>query len=356
MRICTPFLLCASAFTFVLAAPSAHPQASGPSSAQVHLVITDTALRNDQELPPLRKEDLQVKLSKKVVTPTALIPAQGDQGGLQLMILVDDTLDQSVGNNLNDLREFIAGLPQGTQVGVAYMSNATINIAQNFTTERDLAAKAIRLPRGNLGAMDSSFFSLISLLKGWPQQKVRREVIMVTDGIDRLHGERPSMATSGTGINSSYGANLGGSPNYSAKYGRPAPPTVYHSMPTISQDAQTASELSQRYNAVVFTIYSNGVGRAGRSQWDQQLGLGNLTLLADETGGECFSLSTTQPVSFKPYLDRIQSYINNQYYLVLDAPLGKKDSLQRVDVRTNQKNSEIYAADNVWVPKPTAAK
>jgi len=351
----THLLVLAAATALVLAGPPAHPQAAA-SAAQVHLVITDTALRNNQELPPLRKEDLQVKLSKKVVDPAALIPAQGDQGGLQLMILVDDTLNQGVGNNLNDLREFITALPQGTQVGVAYMSNATISILQNFTTDRDLAAKAIRLPRGNLSAMDSSFFSLISLLKGWPQQKVRREVIMVTDGIDRLHGERPRAA--GPATMGGYGANMGPGfgANPSARNPRGNIPTVYHSMPTLSQDAQTASELSQRYNVVVFTIYAPGVGRAGRSQWDEQLGIGNLTELSDETGGECFSLSTTQAVSFKPYLDRIQSYINNQYYLVLNAPPGKKDSLQRVDVRTNQKDSEIYAADNVWVPNKPAEK
>jgi len=343
----THLLVLAAATALVLAGPPAHPQAAA-SAAQVHLVITDTALRNNQELPPLRKEDLQVKLSKKVVDPAALIPAQGDQGGLQLMILVDDTLNQGVGNNLNDLREFITALPQGTQVGVAYMSNATISILQNFTTDRDLAAKAIRLPRGNLSAMDSSFFSLISLLKGWPQQKVRREVIMVTDGIDRLHGERPR--TVGPANMGAFGAGP------SAGNPRGNLPVVYHSMPTLSQDAQTASQLSQRYNVVVFTIYAPGVGRAGRSEWNDQLGIGNLTQLSDETGGECFSLGTSQAVSFKPYLDRIQSYINNQYYLVLRAQPGKKDSLQRVDVRTVANNSEILAPDNVWVPNKPAEK
>lgn len=348
------FLVFATATAFAFGAPHAHSQTEATATtAQVHLVITDTALRNNEELPPLRKEDLQVKLSKKVVTPAALIPAQADQGALQLMILVDDTLDQGVGNNLSDLREFITALPQGTQVGVAYMSNAGINILQNFTTDRDLAAKAIRLPRGTLSSMDSSFFSLISLLKGWPQQKVRREVIMVTDGIDRLHGERPSGFAAGPGFGPMYGA---GGPNYSAANRRPGITPVYHSMPTLSNDAQTAAELSQRYNVVVFTIYAPGVGRAGRSQWDQDLGIGNLTQLSDETGGECFSLGRMQQVSFKPYLDRIQSYINNQYYLVLDAQRGKKDSLQRVDVKSVAKNSEILAPDNVWVPAKPAEK
>jgi hypothetical protein len=33
--------------------------------------------------------------------------------------------------------------------------------------------------------MDSPYLSLFSLVKGWPQQNVRHEVLMVTGGIDR---------------------------------------------------------------------------------------------------------------------------------------------------------------------------
>jgi hypothetical protein len=86
------------------------------------------------------------------------------------------------------------------------------------------------------------------------------------------------------------------------------------------------------------------------------LGLSGLTKVADETGGECFSLSTTQLVSFKPYLDRLLKYLDNQYYLVFQTTQGKKDSLQRVNIKTAAKNSEILAADNVWVPGPPKAE
>ena len=44
----------------------------------------------------------------------------------------------------------------------------------------------MRLPLGSTGASDSPYLSLISLLKGWPENKMRREVLMVTDGVDRL--------------------------------------------------------------------------------------------------------------------------------------------------------------------------
>ena len=310
------------------ATPSAHPQDNvDAAGVQVHLVITDMALQQDKELPRLQKEDVKVKLGKNAATVTQLIPARDESAALQLMILIDDTLNTSaVGNNLNDLKEFISAQPASTIVAIGYMSNAGVNIAQNFTADKDTAVKAIRLPRGSLSTMDSPYLSLISLVKGWPQQKVRREVLMLTDGIDRLRGEKPEPSRLG-----------------------PAFGPVYHSMPTISTDADSASEASQRHNVIVSSLYSPGVGRAGRSSWDLQLGLSGLTKIADETGGECFSLGTSNAVSFKPYLDQLQKMLNNQYYVVFQAAPRKKAGLQRVKIQTELSNSEILAPDNVWV-------
>jgi len=302
-------------------------QNAAPSTVQVHFVITDTALRDDAELPRLQKEDVKVKQGKNFLQVTQLIPAQGDNATLQLMILIDDALNTSVGNNLNDIKEFISAQPASTVVGVGYMSNASVNVVQNFTADKDLAGKAVRLPRGGFSTMDSPYLSLISLVKGWPQQNVRRVVLMVTDGIDRLRGEQPRSSRMGP----SFG-------------------TVYHSMPTISPDATSASEIGQRYNVLVSSIYAVGVGRAGRSSWDLQMGLSGLTKLADETGGECYSLSTSQLVSFKPYLERFANALSNQYYVVFQAVPGKKAGFQRIKLETELSNSEILAADNVWVP------
>jgi hypothetical protein len=169
----------------------AHSQTEGPSpAAQVHMVITDMSLGDASEVPSLSSENVQVKQSKNVLKVQQLIPARGDNATLQFVVMIDDTCDTTgIGNNLNDLREFINAQPSTTAVAVAYMSNATVQFAQNFTTDHVQTAKALRLPRGNLSSMDSPYLSLISLVKGWPQQKVRREVLMITDGIDRRRGE-----------------------------------------------------------------------------------------------------------------------------------------------------------------------
>ncbi|HKF49388.1 MAG TPA: hypothetical protein VKB38_18660 [Terracidiphilus sp.] len=315
-------------------AESLRAQESGKEASRVHVVITDAALNLEKDLPPLQASDLTVKLGKQQAQITRLVPAQGENAALQLMILIDDTLGTSIGGNLQEVKDFIKAQPPTTVVGVAYSSNTTIQLAQNFTNDHDKAAEAVRLPRGSLSSMDSPYLSLIQLVKSWPQQKVRRMVLMVSDGIDRLHGERPQAVMAGRG-------SLGG-PR--------AIGTTYHSMPTMSADADQASEVAQRYNVVVSSLYAVGIGRAGRSSWDLQIGLSGLTQLADETGGECYSLSTSQAVSFKPYLDQYQKLLNNQYYLEFEPTPGKKGSLQRVKISTQAKNSEILAPDNVWVP------
>jgi hypothetical protein len=328
MRNCT--LLCRLLLVvcvYAVNVGTAFPQEkAAPRAVQVHVVITAEAQREDSELPTLRQGDVRVTQGKTVLQVTQLIPAQGEAATLQLFILIDDTLDSRVGNNLTDLREFIGAQPATTSIAIGYMSNAGVNIVQNFTLDHALAAKALRLPRGNLSTMDSPYLSLISLVKGWQQQNVRREVLMVTDGIDRLRGEKPTA--------SQLGPNFG---------------PAYHSMPSMSPDANSASEISQRYNVIVHSFYAVGVGRAGRSSWDLQLGLSGLSKLADETGGECFSLGTSSAVSFKPYLERLQKIFDSQYFLVFLATPGKKPSLQRVKITTELSNVEIAAPDNVWV-------
>jgi hypothetical protein len=316
-------VLCALAWT----ADAAYAQdKTAAATTRVHLVITNQAERGN-DVPGIETKDVKVKMGKSFVKVNQVIPARGDNAALQLIFLIDDTLDTSIGTNLNDLREFISAQPATTAVGVAYMSNTTINVAQNFTTDHDAAAKAVRLPRGGTSAMDSPYLSLISLLKGWPEQKIRREVVLITDGIDRLRGESPSRSQLGP------------------RFG----PT-YHSMPTISADVDAASELGQKTGAIVHTIYAVGVGRMGRSTWDRQIGLSGITKLAEETGGECFSLGTTNAISFKPYLQQLQRLLDNQYYLVFQATPDKKSSLKGVKITTEVPNSEITAADNVWVP------
>jgi hypothetical protein len=327
--------------------------ARAQGAVSVHVVITDAALQGNATPPRLDISAVKVKLNKKDVKVTNVVPARGDAATLQFFILIDDTLDTSIGNQLQDLKAFIKAQPSTTLVGIGYMSNATFQLGQNFTPDHNAAINAIRLPRGNISTMDSPYLSLISLVKSWPKQNVRREVLMVTDGIDRLRGDLSGASRFGPGPEPGFGARPGQGfgPGVGAAYG-----PVYHSMPQISVDATTASEVSQRYNVIVYSLYALGVGRAGRSSTEQWMGLSGLDKVSDETGGECFSLGTSQPVSFKPYLDRISNQLANQYFLEFSGVPKGKGGLQRVNIQAEIPSSELLAPDNVWVGPPEATK
>ena len=302
-------------------------ETASPTTVPVHMVVTVEPLReSDNTVDSLSRQDVQVQQGKNRLQVTDWIPERGDQAGLQLFILIDDTSNTSIGGPFDDLRAFINAQPATTWIGVGYMRNAAVNIGQNFTTDHAQAAKALRLPLGGLGASDSPYLSLISLLKGWPENKMRREVLMVTDGIDRIRG---------------YGASAG------RGFGPRAGMQTWAAM---SPDVDSASSAAQQYGVIVHSIYCRGVGHVGRNYYDASSGQNGLAKLADETGGESFFLGVQNPVSFKPYLDRLQMILNNQYFLAFLANPGKKAGLQRVKISTEVPKVEIVSADNVWVP------
>jgi hypothetical protein len=156
----------------------------------------------------------------------------------------------------------------------------------------------------------------MDLMKRWQSNVARRAVLMVTDGIDRTGG--------GGGFG---GRSMG------------LPPS-----------ASSASDVSQRYGAQVYTIYYPGVGRASRSFYTANNAQNALSQLSDESGAESFFLGLGTPVSFKPYLDQMQNLLDNQYIVEFQAKPGKKAGLQSVKITTEVPGVELEAANNVWVP------
>jgi hypothetical protein len=313
-------------------APIVSGQAT-PATVQVHMVVTAEPLeQGDTNVAALNTDDVQVRQGRNDLKVTGWIPGRGDQAAAQLLILIDETSDHSLGSHLDELRAFIEAQPATTLVGLGYMRNTGVNILQNFTTDHALVAKALRLPLGSVGATDSPYLSLISVMKGWPENKMRRQVLMITDGIDRLHGDPGPMGPSTT------------------MRGMPLP-----TMPYISADVDSASIVAQKASVIVHSIYTRGVGRIGRSRIELDNGQNGLSKLADETGGEAFMLGYQNAVSFQPYLEQLQRILDNQYFLVFEARPGKKSDLQRVKIKTSVAKLEIVAANNVWVPVAAAS-
>jgi len=279
------------------------------------MTVTVDVVGEGKRMPEVSRDDVRVNQGRESRSVTDWVAACDDRAGLDLFILIDDASDTSLGGQLADLRAFVNSQPSTTAVGIGYMRNAVVQIAQNFTTDHAAAAKALRLPTGSTGAYGSPYLSVIDLMKRWPQNANRREVVMVTDGIDRARGG-------------------------------PRP----HGLSLISPDVDTAGTVAQRTGTIIHTIYAPGVGRLHHNFWEATNGQNGIAKLSDETGGESFFLGLESAVSFKPYLDRIQKILENQYILTFEAKPGKKAGLQAVRITTPVAGVELASADNAWVP------
>lgn len=292
---------------------SAHAQQQAPATAPVQKTVTVRVLGDNKRMPEVNREDVIVKQGNRRLNVTGWTPARGDRAGLQLFILIDDASDTSVALQYDDLRSFIKSQPATTLVGLGYMQNGTVRIAQNLTTDHDQVANSLRLPMGSVGAYGSPYLSVINLMKRWPDNSNRREVIMITDGIDRARRGYPYRRLS------------------------------------INPDVTTASTVAQRTGTIVYTIFTRGVGRLGRNFWEITNGQNGIARLSEETGGESYYLGTQNAISFRPYLDDLQLALDNQYLLEFHAVAGKKPGLQSVKLNTEVAGVELSSANNVWV-------
>ncbi|MGA2811971.1 MAG: hypothetical protein ABSG16_11265 [Candidatus Acidiferrum sp.] len=279
----------------------------------VQMTVSLRALGDNKRLPEVTRDDVIVKQGKDRLQVTGWRPAQG-QGGVDLFILIDDASDPVLGSQLDDLRSFINAQPPDTAVGVGYMRNGTVQIAQDLTTARGEAAQALRLPVASSGAYGSSYLSVIDLMKRWPDDGNRREVLMITDGIDRFRG----------------------GPHY-------------RGLRAVSPDVDSASRVAQRTGTTVHTIFARGVGRLGNNFWEIMNGQNGIAKLSDETGGQSYYFATQNAVSFKPYLDDLQQTLDNKYVLEFRVVAGKKSGPQYVKLSTEVAGVELNSADSVWV-------
>jgi hypothetical protein len=299
------------AFT-VLVSGAGHlaAQATPPANGFLARMVVTVEARHGSNVPGINREDVMVYEGHDRDQVSDWIPARGDHAALELFILLDDGSSISLGSQLEDIRQFINGQPTSAKIGVAYMQNGIARVEQNLTSDHALAAKALRLPMGIGGVNASPYFSLSDLVKRWPQSTARREVVMVTDGIDRYYG----------------------SPDMLDPY------------------VASAIEDAQRAGIVVSAIYTPGVGHYGHSYWRTYWGQMYLAQVTDETGGESYYIGLTgAPVSFVPYLDDLALRLTHQYFLAFVPKPQKKSALQPVKLMTEVPNAELVSADRVYV-------
>src|SRR5260370_34263170 len=148
--------------------------------------LTVTAVgKKDSSAPIVTKEDVRFYLNKE--RP----PVAGWKHGenLYLAVLIDDSLDSSIASQWDELKTFFAGQPDNTYILVAYARNGAAMLAQDFTNDHELAAKALRIPLGSGGAFTSPYLALLDLMKRSPSSADRRSILLLSSGIDCFRGD-----------------------------------------------------------------------------------------------------------------------------------------------------------------------
>ena len=271
------------------------------------VTMTVTAVGKKDTSPPLvTKDDVQLYLNKE----RTQIADLKHGGKLYLAVLIDDSLDASIANQWNDLKAFLTSQPDTTYVSVSYARNGTAMLAQDFTNDHELAAKALRIPVGGGGAFSSPYLTLLDLMKRWPASADRRSILLISSGIDYFRG----------------------------------------GFDFRSPDLDSAIGRAQKQNINVWTIYAPDAGHRGRGFFIANRAQSNLSQLSDETGAESFYLGTTAPVTLKPYFDELSTHLSNQYLLTFKASGGAKGRFERVRVATELPYVEFLAASQAFLP------
>jgi hypothetical protein len=291
-----------------LIVPSMAAQQPSLPGAPIKVVVS-VEPRHGSAAPVLDRGDVMVYEGHDRDQVTDLVPLQGNDAGLELFIVLDDGLSTSVGSEIGELQKFIQAQPATTAIGIGYMRDGTVSVAQNLTTDHVQAAKSLRLPVGERGISPSPYESIAELIKKWPVHTVRREVLMISDGIDALYG--------------------GGADD-----------------PYVNQ----AIEEAQKANVIVFSIYARGAGHFGHTLWRMNWGQIFESQLSDQTGGESYYNGLENPVSFAPYLSDLSQRLTRQYLVTFIAKPEKKAGMRNVKFRTEVPNAELVATDKVYAP------
>ena len=270
--------------------------------------MTVTAVGKKDTSPPIvTKDNVQLYLNKE----RTQIADWNHGGKLYLAVLIDDSLDQNIASQWNDLKAFMMAQPPTTYIGVFYGRNGAAMVAQDFTKDHAVAAKALRIPYGGFGAFSSPYLELEDLIKRLPGAGERRSIMLISSGIDYFRG------------------NFG----------------------PISPDVDPTIENAQKANINIWSIYAPDVGHVGRGFFRVNNAQSELSEVSEETGGEAYFLGFGPPVTLKNYFDEISNHLNNQYLLTFEGSGGKKGRFERIRVTTEIPGVEFLAPSGVFLPK-----
>ena len=195
---------------------------------------------------------------------------------LNFAVLIQDDLVPRVGNEIKTTAEFIRGLPEGSQVMVAYIRTGSLQVRQPFTADLESAAKALRVPVGSTAAAPyNPYVEVREALKLFPEGGTNRNtLLLISDGLDVSRG-------------------------------------FDYASSVKSLDLERAVREAKRRNVAIYSFYAPS---AGLTSWNRNavtLGQSALARISDETGGRAFFQGTSF-VTFDSYFERLSRALNER--------------------------------------------
>jgi hypothetical protein len=263
-------------------------------------------------------QSFKLKVNGKDSTVLNFTPLQESNSPVELVLLMDGGSRTSLGSQFKDIETFVKEMPPNTKIAIAYMENGRANFSSQLSSSADEVLKGLHLSNGFPGSNASPYFCLSDLAKRWPShdRTARREVLMVTDGVD----------------------------NYDRSFD-PQDPYV-----------NTAINDSVRAGLVVYSIYWKNMGRANNTWYATNAGQNLLQMVTQATGGNSYWQGTGNPVSLQPFLQDLRRRLNHQYELSFSAPSSGKPEVESLRVDLKVPSAKVDAPQRVLVTSAASAR
>jgi hypothetical protein len=296
--------------------PPAFSQNEG--QGQGTAIVTVLPKDSHGSAPTISEQSIHVEVNGKQSQITNWQPLSGARSAVEVVLLIDSGARTSLGSEFGDIRQFIQSLPPNVKFSVAYMQNGRAVLAGPLSADHSKILQQLHLPAGLPGQSASPYFCLSDLAKRWPSNNpaARREVLMITDGVDYYH------------------------PHYD-----PDDPYV-----------QAAIQDSVRAHLLVYSIYWRNAGRFDRSTYANDAGQNLLSEVTTATGGNSYWIGVGNPVSLSPYFDDFSRRLHNQYELGFAAPLSGRPQTANLKIKINAPDVKVTAPQKTWLGPPQIAQ
>jgi hypothetical protein len=286
----------------ILAAGLAFSQTKPRPGVEVQMIVT-VADHINHHPGPLTASDLRIMDA----TITEITPF-GRGHDLDVFILIDDAANYEFGSKLKELREFVTTQPPAEAIGVAYIHDGTLQVAENPTTDHARAASALRVPVGSKAA--NPYCALSDLMQRWPGNSPRHAVVLISTGLD-------DSTTEGV----------------------------------VCVNAQTAIHDAERSGTTIFALY-NPLNNYESEKWSKvDAGVAGLAHVSYESGGEAYFLGHTPLDSIMLFLDDIAEHLDHQYLVKFRTSPGATGEFRSIYVNpSTSPGRALMKPESVWVP------